>query len=255
MSTIRSIVGGVATCAIDSTAGFGPAIDALGVPRNVPVVVVIGGAAGMTDLQSTVAERAIREGVGPIAADVGAVVVDGGTNAGVMQITGRARAEQGDRFALIGVVGSDLVRLGVDPSGAPVLLEPHHNGILTVPGSQWGDETRWLFDLAQFIAGRRPIRTVLVNGGAITRNELAESLGRGIPVIVIRGTGRAADDLDADDLLDGPDASYDRSLISVVEATETEGLRSMLREALRGEAPSGAADGRAGEGSEDGAGS
>jgi hypothetical protein len=151
-----------------------------------------------------------------------------------MQLTGLARAEHGDRFPLVGVVGSDLVRLGVDPNGAPVLLEPHHSGILTVPGARWGDETRWLFDLAQFIASERPIRTVLVNGGAITRVELAESLRREIPVIVIRGTGRAADDLDADDVLDGLDPSYDRPLISVIEATETERLRSMLRDALRG---------------------
>ncbi len=95
----------------------------------------------------------------------------------------------------------------------------------------------------------------MVNGGEITRGEFAESVRRGIPVIVIRGTGRAADDLNGDDVLDGPDASYDRSLISVVEAAETEGLRSMLREALRGDGRSDAAGRRSGEGSEDGAGS
>jgi hypothetical protein len=126
---------------------------------------------------------------------------------------------------------------------------------VAVPGTQWGDETRWLFDLAELIAGDRPIRTVLVNGGAITRVELAESVRRGIPVIVIRGTGRAADDLDADDVLDGSDASYDRSLISVVEAAETEGLRSMLLEALRDDGDPGAEGSRPVEGSEDGAGS
>jgi hypothetical protein len=239
VTAIRSLVDGVATCAIDSSAGFEAAIDALGIPRGVPVIIVIGGAAGMTDLQSTAADRAIRDGVGPVAAEVGAVVVDGGTNAGVMQITGLARAESGDRFALVGVVGSDLVRLGIDPNGMPVLLEPHHSGIVTVPGAQWGDETRWLFDLAQFIARDRPIRTVLINGGSITRHELAESMRREIPVIVIRGTGRAADDLDADDVLDGPGASYDRSLITVIEATDTEGFRSMLRDALRGAEVSG----------------
>jgi hypothetical protein len=255
VTAVRSIVGGMPTCAIDSSTELGAALDALEIPRKVPTIILIGGAAGMTADQSAIADRALREAVGPIAVEVGAVVVDGGTDAGVMQLAGVARAEQGNRFPLVGVVGDSLVRLGVDSDGSRIALEPNHSGVVTVPGARWGDETRWLFDLAEFVAAGRPIRTVLVNGGAITRVELAESIRRGIPVIVIRGTGRAADDLDADDVLDGSEASYDRSLISVVEAAQTEGLRSMLRDALRGEATSDAGGVPAGEGSDDGAGS
>jgi hypothetical protein len=251
----RSTLDGVQTCGVHLRTDLGSALDLLGIMRNRPVIILIGGAADMTNPQSSVAEVAVRDGVGPVAAELGAVVVDGGTNAGVMELAGRIRSEQGDRFALVGVVGRRLVVGGEDPSAPIVALEPRHTGIVLVPGSNWGDETPWLFDVAELIAADRPIRTVMVNGGAITRTELAESVRRGIPVIVIRGTGRAADDLDGDNVLDGPNASYDRSLISVVEAAETDGLRSMLRDALGGDGDSGTAGSRSGEGSEDGAGS
>jgi hypothetical protein len=253
VSVDRSTISGVTACAVHVPAQLAAALESLAIPRGVPVIILIGGAAAMTDLQSTVAQQAVRDGVGPVAAELGAVVVDGGTDAGVMQLAGQVRAEQGDRFPLVGVVGDHLVSgAAAAPAIGAALVspEPHHSGIVLVPGSQWGDETPWLFDVAELIAGDRPIRTVLVNGGAVTRAEFAESVRRGIPVIVIRGTGRAADDLDGDDALDGPEASYDRPLISVVEASETEGLRSMLREALGEPALGHGAEGRG-----DGAGS
>jgi SLOG in TRPM, prokaryote len=214
------------------------ALDQLEIPRGRPVVVLIGGASGMAQGEMEAAERTIGEAVGPAAREAGAVVVDGGTDSGVMQLAGRARAISGDGFPLLGVVGRGLVELGTGDQGtatsARVPVEPRHSGIVVVPGSQWGDETTWLFDVAELIARGEPIRTVLVNGGPVTRSELAESLRRSIRVIAIRGTGRVADDLDADNVLDGPDATYDRSLISVAESSDTEGLRSMLSLALRG---------------------
>lgn len=217
------------------------ALEMLDLPHHVPVIVLIGGAAGMRPDQVDAAQRAIRDAVAPVAAAVGAVVVDGGTDAGVMQFAGEARLEQGDGFTLVGVVARSLVELGVDADGVRVTLEPRHSAIVVVPGERWGDETRWLFDAAQLIASGMPVRTVLVNGGSVTRSELAESLRRSIPVIAIRGTGRAADDLDGNDVLDDADATYDRSLISVADGDDSEGLQSMLREALARDERSGAA--------------
>jgi hypothetical protein len=225
------------TAIVRTTAELDHALASLMVPRNVPAIVLIGAASGMTDEHAGVAHTAICAVVGPVAAEIGAVVVDGGTDSGVMRLAGEARAEQSDRFVLVGVVARDLVRLGREPDGSRVPLEPRHSGIVVVPGEQWGDETRWLFDVAEAVAGDRPIRTVLVNGGRITHSELSESIRRAIPVVVVRGTGRTADELELDPLLDGTAAPYDRSLLSVAEASDTEGLRSMLRDALRSDAP------------------
>ncbi len=145
----RSTVSGVPTCAVQVPAELGSALDTLGIARNVPTIILIGGASDMTDRQSTVAAQAVRDGVGQVAAEVGAVVVDGGTDAGVMQLAGQIRAEQGNRFALVGVVGDHLVG-PTDGSTAPLVsLEPRHSGIVVVPGLRWGDETPWLFDVAR----------------------------------------------------------------------------------------------------------
>lgn len=164
-----------------------------------------------------------------MAAELGAVVVDGGTDAGVMRMAGAARAssmQAGRRaFPLVGVVAEGLLR-SAEPRA---VLDPNHSHRVLVPGDQWGDETVWLFDVAQEIAGSRPIRTVLVNGGPIAQTELEESVRRGVPVTVIAGTGRAADDLAG-----AAPGGHHSELIEVADSTDVAKLRQVLGAALRG---------------------
>jgi hypothetical protein len=197
------------------------------------VILLIGGASAMGHADQSAAESAIRFGVAPVAAELGATVVDGGTDAGVMRMAGTARQQLGSGFPLVGVVADALLQrpAGVDEPRA--LPEPNHSHLVVVPGSDWGDETPWLFDVAQWIAGSQPLRTVLVNGGPIARAELEESMRRGIPAIAIHGTGRAADDLGAEGFSDASPPSYHSGLIEVAEATDVEGLRTALRAGLR----------------------
>jgi hypothetical protein len=74
-----------------------------------------------------------------------------------------------------------------------VELEPNHTLFLLVPGTQWGDESRWMMDIARVVAGRRRSVTVLINGGEIAYTDVAESLSCGQPVVVIAGSGGTAD--------------------------------------------------------------
>jgi SLOG in TRPM, prokaryote len=207
----------------------------LGVARNVPVILLIGGASGMAADQADAAQAAIREGVAPVAAELGATVVDGGTDAGVMRLAGEARAALGGAaFALVGVVAEALLLTHAGADQPRAFPEPNHSHLVVVPGSNWGDETPWLFDVAQWIAGSQPIRTVLVNGGPIARAELEESIRRGIPAIAIRGTGRAADAVGADGFSDTASPPYHGGLIDVAQANDVQGLRASLSAALRG---------------------
>lgn len=198
-----------------------------------PVILLIGGAGGMESDQADAAQAAIRWGVAPVAAELGATVVDGGTDAGVMRIAGAARQALGAAFPLVGVVAEALLLTHADADQPRALPEPNHSHLVVVPGSNWGDETPWLFDVAQWIAGTRPIRTVLVNGGRIARVELEESIRRGIPAIAIHGTGRAADDLGTEGFSGPSTPSYHSGLIEVVDAADIEGLREALAAALR----------------------
>jgi hypothetical protein len=155
-----------------------------GLPVSRPVLVLVGGAAGMEPADLEALELVLR-GLVVLLDELNAVVVDGGTDIGVMRAVGRARAAEGGRFPLIGVAAE----VAVDE----IAFEPNHTRLVLVPGGTWGDESPWLADVADVVAGPRPSLTVLVNGGAITFEDAERSLGRNRPLVVLRGSGRTAD--------------------------------------------------------------
>lgn len=163
------------------------ALDDLGVRRGRPVVVLVGGAAGMSEDDTALAGGMLRDAVFPLLNRLGAAVVDGGTDSGVMRLAGRARDAVGGRFPLVGVVAAGAMK------DDDVPLEPYHTHVLLVPGASWGDESPWLAGVASVIAGDRPSVTLVVNGGSITYDDIANSLDAGRPIVVVAGTGRTAD--------------------------------------------------------------
>jgi SLOG in TRPM, prokaryote len=121
-------------------------------------------------------------------------VGDGGTRAGIMEAAGKARRASGKQFVLVGVAPT----VEVPPHG-DTPLDPNHSHLVTVTdpaarkGDAWGTETEtmfWLF--ARLSEGRRSVG-VLVNGGRIALKEVAATVAAARPLIVVDGSGRAAD--------------------------------------------------------------
>jgi SLOG in TRPM, prokaryote len=166
----------------------------IGGPR--PVLVCIGGASRMSKEIATTLGVAFQDLVAPALDRWSATVVDGGTDAGLMRMVGRARAGAGCSFPLVGVAAIGTVELPDTPrpeDGAP--LEPNHTHVVLVPGDSWGDETPWLSAVAGAIARDQRSVTLMVNGGAIALNDAEESLAAGRPLIVLAGSGRSADEI------------------------------------------------------------
>ncbi|MEP7378511.1 MAG: DUF4231 domain-containing protein [Chloroflexota bacterium] len=136
----------------------------------------------------------VREGVMATAQLVGAAVVDGGTDSGVMALAGQAREELHADIPLVGVapLGRVTVR-GVPAAVGTTALEPRHTHHVLVPGSQWGDESVWLVRVARLLAAGRPVVAVLVDGGPIALSEALECVGEGWPLVALAGSGRSAD--------------------------------------------------------------
>jgi hypothetical protein len=109
--------------------------------------------------------------------------------------------------------------------GRGEVLQPHHTHFLLVPGDHWGDESPWIARVATLLAGEAPSVTLLVNGGEISRQDVAHSLAAGRPVLVVAGTGRLADELAG---------SQERSpLLQVVDlAAGSDAVAGRLRAAL-----------------------
>lgn len=183
-------------------------LDALGVHRGRPVLLLVGGAGGMTGEHLALAASTLE----PLIPDLdrwGAAVVDGGTDAGVMRVMGAARSAAGARFPLVGVAAEGTVNLpgsrvlstpsapaarpGTMPAAERAALDPRHTHLILVPGQEWGDESPWLSKVAEAIADGQPSLAVVVNGGGITYDDIGHSLEVGRPVLVLDGTGRTAD--------------------------------------------------------------
>lgn len=173
------------------------ALKTLGIGTPRPVLVLVGGADGMTGDNLAAMAEAMKQIV-PSLDRWGAAVVDGGTDSGVIQVMGQARDAAGGRFPLIGVAAEGTVALSGMPTPPDTAgLEPHHSRVILVPGGTWGDESPWLSGVAAIIADGQPSLTLVVNGGDITYDDIEQSLRTGRPVIVLAGTGRTADTIAA----------------------------------------------------------
>ncbi len=161
--------------------------------RGVPVVVLIGGAAGLGETDAEAWLPLVRDGVMRPAADLRAVVVDGGTDAGIMALAGRARRDVGQSVGLVGVAPRGRVAAGDGGDGGRTALEPNHDLVLLVPGDEWGAESVWLVSAARVLSDGQPVVAVLFDGGPIALSEARECAMQGWPLIVVAGTGRSAD--------------------------------------------------------------
>lgn len=205
--------------------GLTALLRATGVSPGAPAVVLVGGADGMAPSDAALCERLFV----PLMATIesfGATLIDGGTDSGVIGLVGRERRRSGAQGVHLGIVAEGTVRWpghdGTLPDSAA--LEPNHTHIVAVEGDHWGDETPWLGAVAEAVALGSPTVTVLANGGGIARDDVTQSLAEGRPVLVLAGTGRAADLL----------AATAVSPLVTVVAPEPEAVRTALEAALLG---------------------
>ncbi|MCT7952208.1 hypothetical protein NG798_20635 [Ancylothrix sp. C2] len=171
------------------------ALTKLGLKPSKPVLVLVGGAKGISETDMERLRSQFVEVIAPIVEAQKATIIDGGTDAGVMQLIGYARAQNSATFPLIGIAPAAKVALQPGQPGTP--LEPHHTHFLLVPGTHYGDESPYIARVASLLASSSPSLTLVVNGGEITYKDVTESLNVGRPVITLDGTGRTADQLAA----------------------------------------------------------
>ena len=224
---------------MSATGDIAGALDRLALRRGRPVLVLVGGAAGMADAHLATLRAVLREAVLPLLHRLGAAVVDGGTDSGVMRVVGQVRRDDRAGFPLVGVAAEGTVKVpGADAPGPDAAdLEPRHTHFVLVPGGQWGDESPWLADVADVVADGAPSATLVVNGGKITFVDVGASIARKRPVVVLAGTGRTADAIARARTQphDDPRAAALASspLTTIVAVDDVDGVRRALEAALR----------------------
>ena len=175
---------------IADAAEIQPALDKLQIPHPNSVIVLVGGAGGIGWLDKFPMRKAVGV-VAQLAEETESIIIDGGTQAGIMTEIGKQRKRHRYSFPLIGVVFDSLI-MKEEPAS---ILDPNHTHFFLIPGDNWGDESSWISKIATKITGNHKSITVLINGGNISRQDVEYSLLENRPTFVIRGTGRLADEI------------------------------------------------------------
>ncbi len=170
-------------------------------------VFVMGGAGNWTDSEKI--SSMIREALVIIGSERKLLIGDGGTDSGIMKITGQAVDrlvnEEGHDCLLLGVAPKEHVRYpgwdGLSEEGIEVLNpEPNHTHLIVVKSNlkigqmgTWGNETDVMYRLFNRLAIGKKSVGLVVNGGGITLDEVVKNLEQGRNLVVLKGSGRAAD--------------------------------------------------------------
>jgi hypothetical protein len=179
--------GHVLRVSVSARAELGTPLGEIGLQRRVPVLVLVSGADGMDAETVAHLEHLFTHAIAPIADALGAYVVDGGTDAEVIGLMGRARGAISAGFSL---VGGAQKRSDARPAGgrAP-RLEPHHSPRGAGARGALGGSPALAEPGGRGARGRHASMTLLVNGGDMAWD--------GRPLNVVAGSGRAADALAA----------------------------------------------------------
>jgi hypothetical protein len=158
---------------------------------------VFGGAKGLDDSRRNRLAELFSDAIAPAAAELGALIIDGGTQSGVMAIMGKAVARNGRRSQLLGIAPAGKVTYpdGLGQAGIPdsAPLDPNHSHFIVVDSDEWGGETGTILQIAR--AFKTTVVVMLVNGGPIAAQEALQSVRNGWELLVVEGSGRFADEL------------------------------------------------------------
>jgi len=180
-------------------AGYPEIRQTLGIQQPKALLIISGGAANMDESVKNALAPLFSDGIASIAAEMDAMIIDGATQSGVMELVGLGVAEQGRQSVLLGVAPDGKVTYPGQPTNGTgqgkTALDPNHSHFVLVKGNKFGDETAAMYGLAAELIQDAPVITLLANGRDIAKQEVLQSVRRGWPVVVITGSGGLADEL------------------------------------------------------------
>ena len=161
-------------------------LNLLGFPDKHPAIVIVGGAGGMSEDDIEKVQAFFETRLIPFATSKNAVIIDGGTDSGVMAAAGRAVKNSGNAIPLIGVAAREVEMI-------ETFFEQNHSHFILCPGSHWGDEAEWIAATASAISGSLSRVAIMINGGQIAWEDARLNIEYGSPVLIAEGSGRTAD--------------------------------------------------------------
>jgi hypothetical protein len=172
------------------------------------IFLVFGGASDNLDTSDTSITKIhqILDNILQYASNTNAIIIDGGTKSGIMEIVGRrvSHIEQSQKPIILGVAPEGLISFHEDTKyesdgrnvDDKVFLDPNHSYFVLVEGNKWGDETQKLFEIAIKLAhDDATVVAFLLGGGEISKKEMLFCIDQKWSIIVIEKTGFLADQI------------------------------------------------------------
>jgi hypothetical protein len=174
-------------------------IRSLGIQPPKVLFLVIGRASSLDEQFVDRLKLLCNLGIARQAIEAEAIVIDGGTEGGIMKIMGEAIAERGYHSILLGIAPSGTVTypgaLIENAHSERVSLDPNHSHFVLVEGNDWGVETETMYKLADELCKNMPVVTLLINGEENAKREAWNSVQRGWPLLIMRESGKTADEI------------------------------------------------------------
>lgn len=171
------------------------ALVGIGIPAYNASIAMHSGASGMTDQYLQKMQTLFDNGLARFAQDENVMILDGATAAGAMITIGQSRAKLNAKFPLVGVTVSEHIAYPGGPSASDERfpLEANHSHFLIVKAKEFGAESDLLINSVG--VWNEPSIALIVNGGQIVKQEAENHAQRGTPLLVLKGSGRFADEL------------------------------------------------------------
>jgi hypothetical protein len=197
--------------AVRSPLGIHPelALEALGIHDVKGTIVLHGGAAAMSPDIMDDARLFMRDSVVKFAQEHQLLVSFGGTRSGAMQALGDAYTDALADFPLLGLCPIHPVIYPGHPQDRYTLfkpmfqvndekrerypLDPNYTHFILLEAENFGSESHMMVDMLG-VFGRSGV-SIIFNGGQIAREEAMRQLHKRNPVITVKGSGRAADEI------------------------------------------------------------
>jgi len=167
------------------------------IPKS--VIFVAGGAANLDEENEPRLIQLFSRSIAKIAFENKSLIVDGGTDSGVMSLAGLAVADRGRKTNLLGVAPASMVHYPGKPEQETeketYSLEPNHSHFVLVKKDNFGGEKDMLFKLLKYFSINTQVVMILVNGGTLSKFEVLNSVRTKISIIVMEQSGRLADEI------------------------------------------------------------
>lgn len=171
-------------------------LEALDLKPHKTVILIMGGADNIDDKLRPRLIQLFGRGIARAAANANAVIIDGGTQSGVMAMMGQGVVDRGCKCSLIGVTPKALVQYPGSAIQSSVNLDPNHSHFVLVEGNEWGSELGTIFNLTNALTAEVPkVVAILASGGANARDEVVQAVRQNLPLIVIERSGGLADEI------------------------------------------------------------